>query len=105
MGIDVKDMKVGDRVVVQPIIYDGTCPACKQGLINCCSNNGFIGLSGTFAKSFVRSSQYADLVVGWGGGLSQHVVAPRESVYHLPDNVPMEIGGEQRFRYQRVLRS
>ena len=38
--------KVGDRVCVQPIIYDGTCGARKEGLINCCYSNGFMGLSG-----------------------------------------------------------
>lgn len=37
---------VGDRVVVQPIIYDGTCTSCEDGLVNCCDNNGFVGLSG-----------------------------------------------------------
>lgn len=37
---------VGDRVCVQPILYDGECAACLEGLINCCERNGFIGLSG-----------------------------------------------------------
>jgi threonine dehydrogenase-like Zn-dependent dehydrogenase len=37
---------VGDRVCVQPIIYDGTCGSCEEGLVNCCDNNGFVGLSG-----------------------------------------------------------
>lgn len=46
MGEDVTEFKVGGRVVVQPIIYDGTCGACEEGLINCCYQNGFIGLSG-----------------------------------------------------------
>lgn len=46
IGEGVDDIKVGSRVVVQPIIYDGTCNACKEGYINCCDNNGFVGLSG-----------------------------------------------------------
>ena len=46
VGSDVDDIKVGERVVVQPIIYDGVCGACKDGFINCCEKNGFIGLSG-----------------------------------------------------------
>lgn len=37
---------IGDRVCVQPIIYDGTCGSCEGGLVNCCDNNGFVGLSG-----------------------------------------------------------
>ena len=45
-GEGVHDIKAGARVVVQPIIYDGTCNACKEGYINCCDKNGFIGLSG-----------------------------------------------------------
>ena len=48
-GEGVNDMRVGDRVVVQPIIYDGTCGACKEGLVNCCYSGGFIGLSGKFS--------------------------------------------------------
>ncbi|CAL8578637.1 hypothetical protein XPA_004403 [Xanthoria parietina] len=74
VGDDVTDVKIGQRVSVQPIIYDGTCGACRDGLINCCDNNGFIGLS------------------GWGGGLSEHVVVPRSAIYEIPDSVSMELG-------------
>ncbi|KAK8198735.1 hypothetical protein M8818_006602 [Zalaria obscura] len=74
IGSDIKgDFKVGDRVAVQPIIYDGTCGACKEGLPNCCYNNGFVGLS------------------GWGGGLSEHLVVPEYCVIKIPDNVSLEI--------------
>jgi threonine dehydrogenase-like Zn-dependent dehydrogenase len=76
VGEGVTDYKIGDRVVVQPIIYDGTCGACLEGLHNCCWSNGFIGLS------------------GWGGGLAEHIVVPTSTLYHLPDNVPLEIGGK-----------
>ncbi len=63
VGEDVKDLKIGARVAIQPIIYDGTCGSCKEGYINCCDKNGFVGLS------------------GWGGGLSEH---PGEGVRTLP---------------------
>jgi threonine dehydrogenase-like Zn-dependent dehydrogenase len=46
VGSGVRDIVVGERVVVQPIIYDGTCGACAEGFINCCDKNGFVGLSG-----------------------------------------------------------
>ncbi|KAF2130997.1 sorbitol dehydrogenase [Dothidotthia symphoricarpi CBS 119687] len=74
VGEGVAEYKTGDRVVVQPIIYDGTCGACEEGLQNCCWSNGFVGLS------------------GWGGGLADHIVLPTSTLYHLPDNVPLEIG-------------
>ena len=51
VGEDIHDLKVGSRVVIQPIIYDGTCNACKEGLINACDSNGFIGLSGRSIRS------------------------------------------------------
>ncbi|KAF6236211.1 hypothetical protein HO173_005841 [Letharia columbiana] len=73
VGEGVYDIKVGAKVTIQPIIYDGTCGACRDGYINCCDNNGFVGLS------------------GWGGGLSEHVVVPRKAVYEIPENVSMEV--------------
>jgi len=44
---------VGDRVCVQPIIYDGTCGSCEEGLPNCCDNNGFVGLSGEWTQRLI----------------------------------------------------
>lgn len=76
VGEGVSDMQPGERVVVQPIIYDGTCAACKEGFINCCDKNGFVGLS------------------GWGGGLAEHIVVPRASVFAIPESVSLEVGGE-----------
>ena len=50
VGAGVEDIAIGERVVAQPIIYDGTCGACKEGFINCCDQNGFIGLSGECSR-------------------------------------------------------
>ena len=46
VGEGVFDIKVGAKVTIQPIIYDGTCGACREGFINCCDNNGWVGISG-----------------------------------------------------------
>jgi threonine dehydrogenase-like Zn-dependent dehydrogenase len=74
VGEGVQDLKAGDRICVQPTIYDNECLSCKRGLVNCCDKNGFVGLS------------------GWGGGMSEHVVVPQDSVKKLPDNVSLEVG-------------
>ncbi|KAL9109503.1 MAG: hypothetical protein Q9227_005838 [Pyrenula ochraceoflavens] len=74
VGEGVTTHKIGDRVCVRPIIYDGSCIACQDGLINCCEKNGFVGLS------------------GWGGGLSEHCVVPHTSAIPLPENVTLEMG-------------
>lgn len=74
IGPGVEHIRPGDRVCVQPIIYDGSCRACKRGLVNCCDQNGFVGLS------------------GWGGGLCEHMVVPASCVKPLPDNISLEVG-------------
>ncbi|EXL69657.1 hypothetical protein FOPG_14383 [Fusarium oxysporum f. sp. conglutinans race 2 54008] len=74
VGSEVTRLQKGDRVCVQPIIYDNECRSCKRGLVNCCDKNGFIGLS------------------GWGGGLCETTVVPQDAVKKLPDNVSLEVG-------------
>lgn len=68
-GPDV-DIAAGTDVVVNPIIWCGTCRTCAEGTYRLCPNGGFIGLS------------------GGGGGFAEEVVVPGESVIPLPDNVP-----------------
>ena len=46
VGEDVINLVPGQRAVVRPTIFDGTCTACNQGYSHCCENIGFIGLSG-----------------------------------------------------------
>ncbi|KAJ5102068.1 hypothetical protein NUU61_004290 [Penicillium alfredii] len=74
IGRDVTDLKVGDRVAVKPNLYDGICPSCSMGRVNCCDSLGFIGYS----------SQT--------GGLSDHMVMDQKHAIPLPDSIPLDIG-------------
>lgn len=74
LGEGVTGFKVGQHVVVQPTIYDGTCAACKRGKENVCYSSGFVGLS------------------GWGGGLSGAVVVPANYVLEFPENIGLDVG-------------
>jgi (R,R)-butanediol dehydrogenase/meso-butanediol dehydrogenase/diacetyl reductase len=65
LGEGVTDLRVGDRVVVEPYLVCGTCDACRQCRYNVCQSLGFIGLSGQ------------------GGGFSQFVVAERRWIHPL----------------------
>ena len=76
VGEDVSAIHVGDRVVVNPVLSDGECGACKRGEPNCCVQIGFIGLN------------------GGGGGLSDAMVVDAGRVFRLPDTVGTDIGGE-----------
>ena len=74
VGEGVAGLKAGDKVAVQPTIYDANCRACNRGLTNSCDSFGFIGLS------------------GWGGGMSEYTTAPAEYCKKLPDDMSLEIG-------------
>lgn len=67
VGEGVDSIKVGDRVVVEPLMVDGTCPACQKGKYNLCEQMGFIGISGR------------------GGGLSEHIVVEERWVHQIGD--------------------
>lgn len=71
VGKEVRDFKVGDRVVVDPIISCHSCPACLTGHINACRTLKLLG-------------------VDLDGGFGQYVAAPASHLYPLPDSVPMK---------------
>ncbi|WP_018758521.1 2,3-butanediol dehydrogenase [Paenibacillus terrigena] len=74
IGEGVSKVKVGDRVVVEPIYACGTCDACKSGYYNLCSTMGFLGLA------------------GGGGGFSEYVAAEEYMVHKIPDSISYEQG-------------
>jgi (R,R)-butanediol dehydrogenase/meso-butanediol dehydrogenase/diacetyl reductase len=72
VGDGVTKFNIGDRVVVEPIVACGKCPACKEGKYNLCSSLGFHGLCGS------------------GGGLAEYTVFPEEYIHKIPDNMSFE---------------
>lgn len=71
VGKEVREFKVGDRVIVDPIISCHSCPACLTGHLNACRTLKLLG-------------------VDLDGGYGQYVAAPASHVYPLPDSVPMK---------------
>lgn len=65
IGEGVDDVRLGDRVVVEPYLVCGRCDACSTGRYNVCATLGFVGLS------------------GGGGGFWQFVVAERRWIHPL----------------------
>ncbi|KEH85970.1 butanediol dehydrogenase [Clostridium novyi A str. 4540] len=72
VGEGVKKFNIGDRVIVEPIVACGKCPACKEGKYNLCTSLGFHGLCGS------------------GGGFAEYTVFPEEFVHKIPDNMTYE---------------
>ena len=45
VGSDVAGREVGQRVVIEPNIPDGTCPMCRSGRSSACKNREIVGVN------------------------------------------------------------
>lgn len=91
VGPDVHDVKVGDRVYVNPGRHCGGCRACRRGdHINCRSFafSGYFGFTKAASETLDRYPY---------GGLAEFMIAPQYSLVKLPDSVTFEQGA--RFGY------
>ena len=71
VGSAVTNVKVGDRVTVDPNIYCGQCQYCRTQRPELCEHLDAVGVTRD-------------------GGFADYFTAPAEVVYHVPDNVSLE---------------
>ncbi len=71
VGREVKGVKAGDRMAVDPIVPCHGCPACLSGHANACRTLKLLG-------------------VDLNGGFGQLVAVPSANLYPLPVSVPMD---------------
>lgn len=74
IGANVTKIKVGDNVVVEPIVACGVCHSCKEGNYHLCPSLGFHGLCGS------------------GGGFAEYTTFPEEYVFKMPEGLSYEMG-------------
>ncbi len=74
VGPEVTEIKVGDRVTVEPQIGCGECGFCKSGHINLCKSKVVPGTP------------------AWGGTFAEYFKAPEQTVYKLADDVSYDKG-------------
>lgn len=72
-GTEVTKLHPGDHVTVDPNIYCGNCPACKNGKKQLCESLYAIG-------------------VNRNGGFAEYCVVPQAQCYLLPPELPLEYG-------------
>lgn len=70
LGADVVDLKIGDRVAVEPEYRCGECRYCLEGRYNLCESMGFIGLMGD-------------------GGFAERARVPAYMLHCLPETVSL----------------
>jgi L-gulonate 5-dehydrogenase len=66
------ELKLGDRVLLEPYVYCGTCYPCSIGHTNCCEN---LTVRGVHIE----------------GGMAEYVSHPRKLVHKVPDNLPWQL--------------
>lgn len=71
VGSEVTNVKVGDRVAVDPNIYCGQCKYCRTGRPELCGHLSAIGVTRD-------------------GGFEDYFTAPASVVYPIPDNVSLK---------------
>ncbi|ADG40635.1 MULTISPECIES: zinc-dependent alcohol dehydrogenase family protein [Leuconostoc] len=71
IGSAVTNVKVGDRVTVDPNIYCGQCKYCRTGRPELCENLSAVGVTRD-------------------GGFEEYFTAPASVVYPIPDNVSLK---------------
>jgi D-arabinose 1-dehydrogenase-like Zn-dependent alcohol dehydrogenase len=88
IGDQVRSMRPGDRVYVNPARSCGSCRMCRSGQPLDCP---FFTLQGYFGRSqeIIKAYPY--------GGLCQFITAPQDALVKLPDNVSFEAAA--RFGY------
>lgn len=91
VGDQVTDVKVGDRVYVNPGLACGSCRACRRGEEPNCTQYTFMGYFsfGPDGQKLFDAYPY--------GGLAEYLTAPQRNLVKLPDSVSFEEGA--RFGY------
>jgi threonine dehydrogenase-like Zn-dependent dehydrogenase len=95
IGPDVKNLKVGDRVVVPFPIACGACAACKAELYSVCENsnpNAWLAEK-LLGHSMAGIFGYSHLTGGYAGGQAEYARVPFADVGPL--KVPAELTDEQ----------
>ncbi|HEX2188100.1 MAG TPA: zinc-dependent alcohol dehydrogenase [Longimicrobiaceae bacterium] len=94
VGAEVKNLRVGDRVVVPFTISCGGCFFCKRELWSLCDNsNTNAGLAEkTFGHSTAGLFGYSHLTGGYAGGQAEYARVPYADVgpLKIPDGLPDE---------------
>lgn len=72
IGENSKDIRVGDRVVLEPYIFCGHCYPCSIGRTNCCKTLNVLGV-------------HVD------GGMVEYFSHPQELLHKVPNNISWDL--------------
>jgi len=73
VGPAVSQLKVGQRVAIDPLVACGKCDQCRRGRAHTCRNQRFLGLPGQLP-----------------GALVEYLVMPEDSCFPIPDSLTID---------------
>jgi len=93
VGPQVKNIKIGDRVVVSAVICCGNCQYCKQGNVSLCdTTNPSAEIESLYGQRLSGIFGYSHLTGGYPGGQAEYVRIPLAdmNVLKVPSNLKDE---------------
>lgn len=93
VGADVKDLKVGDKVVLSWIPYCGSCVCCTKGKPQLCTSIVLPMNTGTLMDGSTRFSKNNDAIYHFSflSTFSQYSVVPEKSCVKLKKEIPADV--------------
>ncbi|MED4008372.1 Zn-dependent alcohol dehydrogenase [Priestia aryabhattai] len=91
VGLNVKTVKVGDKVALSWVPYCGTCEFCVTGAVHLCDSAFGPMFNGTLLDGTSRLSKDGELVFHNSllSTFAEYAVVPEMSCIKLPDEMPM----------------
>ena len=74
LGAEVRGLRAGDRVALQPVLFCGRCERCRGGSVELCSAAG-----GIFGLSMP-------------GGFGEYLTVPEQNLFRLADGLDFALG-------------
>lgn len=74
VGGVVHGFRAGDRVAVEPMVFCGACPPCRDGHPNLCANRRFFG------------------VMACNGSMAEYLNVPARLLFRMPDGMGPDLG-------------
>ncbi|MFZ0512970.1 MAG: alcohol dehydrogenase catalytic domain-containing protein [Candidatus Nitrosopolaris sp.] len=72
-GRHVTSLKIGDRVIVYPKVFDGTCDMCLNQCEMLCRNGG------------------KEIGLVTNGGFAEYIAVPEKNAFKIPNEMPWEL--------------
>jgi Zn-dependent alcohol dehydrogenase len=89
VGELVSDLKPGDKVLINALVYDGTCPNCLRGPLGSCVKNGYFMFGGNMRDDRTRLHKGKEVIHSYfcQSSFAEFALTHRDFVIKLPKDV------------------